>query len=160
VSERKGIFEVIDAWKKAAISDGELWIVGDVPRELQARIEAELPANARLFGHRSDPETLLVQCHVQILPSEMEGMAKTLVEGAACGCVTLSTPESGFPIEEGKTGYHISRSDTQAIATRLRELADNPKFLEEMSRNSVAFIESNLTWNAFHKRFIDALTLK
>ena len=158
VCDRKGIFQTIDAWKEANIPEGELWIIGDVEKELAESVNARLPANARLFGHRRDAETLLSQCHVQILPSRQEGMAKSLVEGAACGLVTLATPESGFPIIEGETGYAISREDVHATALRLRDLAAAPDKWLDMSGRSSAFVQSHFTWPMFRARFLNAMS--
>ena len=157
VCDRKGIFQALDAWKEADLDGGEFWIIGDVAKELVETIKARIPANARLFGHRNDAETLLSQCHVQLLPTRQEGMAKSLVEGAACGLVTLAPLESGFPIIEGETGYAIPRDEVSTIALRLRKLAGDPDKWQEMSARSSAFVQSHLTWPMFQARFLDAM---
>lgn len=157
VCDRKGIFQTLEAWKLAGIQDGELWIIGDVANEIAAGINDKLPVNVRLFGHRTDAETLLGQCHVQVLPTRQEGMAKTLVEGAACGLVTLATRESGFPVNEGETGFYIVRDEVLDTANRLRELAGNPVKWLEMSNRSSAFVQSHLTWPMFQNRFLAAV---
>ena len=157
VCRRKGIFQVIEAWNKAALSESELWIIGSIEKEIEPEVRAKLPANARLFGHRTDPETLLPQCHVQILPSAAEGMAKTLIEGAACGCVSLVTRETGFPLNEGKTGYYIERDDTDEIARRLSFLASADCPLDSMARDSASFVQSMLDWGQFRQRFVETV---
>lgn len=155
-SERKGIFQAIEAWREAALQNGELWIIGSIPKEIESKIRAALPANARIFGHRNDAEKLLPQCHVQLLPTRREGMAKSLLEGAACGLVTITTIESGFPVLEGGTGFIIKRDDIAGIAMLLRQLAEQPEKWGRMSRQSADFVLNNLTWEKFRMRFLDA----
>lgn len=157
ISERKGFFQAIEAWKRAAIADGELWIIGNAPKDMIDRIKSVLPDNATMFGFVKDAERLLSQCHVQILPSRQEGMAKSLVEGAACGLVTLATRETGFPIIDGVTGYYVDREDIDGMARHLRELANDSELLSRMSLQSAEFVNDNLTWSMFHKRFIKAI---
>lgn len=154
--ERKGIFQSIEAWKMAALDNAELWVIGDIPKELKPQLTALLPSNIHFFGHRNDAETLLPQCHVQLLPTRREGMAKSLVEGAACGLVTLTTPESGFPVQEGETGFYISRDDIEGTATRLCQLASQPDLWLHMSKQSAEFVRDNLTWDVFRVRFLGA----
>jgi len=157
VCDRKGIFQAIEAWRQAAIIGGEFWIIGNVPKEIKADVEALLPVNARLLGHRNDPEQLLAQCHVQILPTRSEGMAKSLVEGAACGLVTLTTRESGFPVLPGETGFYIERNDIAAMAGHLRALAGNPEQLQTMAKSSAEYVRRYLTWSGFRQRFLMAV---
>lgn len=157
VSERKGIFEAIAAWKQAAIPGGEFWVIGAVPKELDEALKNAGAPGIRFFGFRSDPETLLQQCHVQILPSRQEGMAKSLVEGAACGLVTLATEQSGFPLVEGETGYYIERENTAQVAQYLRALAADAQAWQAMSHKSSAYVKQNLTWPKFRQQFVAAL---
>ena len=84
----------------------------------------------------------------------MEGMAKTLVEGAACGCVSLVTRESGFPVLEGKTGFYIERSDTDLIARILKRLASDRSALGKMHEDAADFVKHNLSWECFSEKFL------
>jgi glycosyltransferase involved in cell wall biosynthesis len=84
-------------------------------------------------------------------------MAKTLIEGAACGCVSLVTRETGFPLSEGKTGYYIERNDTDEIAKRLTFLASADCNLDEMAKESAAFVQSMLNWGQFRQRFLETV---
>ena len=156
-SERKGIFQALEAWKFASIKNGEFLIIGAIPKEIYDKIHAFIPSNVHILGHLKNPEKILKTCSIQILPTRMEGMAKSLIEGAACGLITLSTKESGFPILEGITGYYIKRDDINNTAKKIKFLYQNPRKLKEMSKNSHDFVVKNLTWNMFRFRFIDAI---
>ena len=157
-SERKGIFQAIDAWKIASIKTGEFLIIGELPKEIKKDILLRgSSSNIKFLGHLKNPEKILKTCSIQILPTRMEGMAKSLIEGAACGLITLSTKESGFPILEGITGYYIKRDDINNTAKKIKFLYQNPRKLKEMSKNSHDFVIKNLTWNMFRFRFISAI---
>lgn len=84
-------------------------------------------------------------------------MAKTLIEGASCGCVSITTKESGFPIIEGKTGFYIERENTEMIAATLRFLASEACELETMQKASSDFVQKNLTWVHFAEKFLRAV---
>jgi glycosyltransferase involved in cell wall biosynthesis len=157
VGDRKGIFQAIKAWNKADLKDGEFWIIGDVEKEAMDEIKKYSIKNVILKGFSSVPEGLLKQCHVQILPTLFEGMAKSLVEGAACGLVTIATRESGFPITEGEVGYYCQRDDIDDMAAKIIFLAQNPNEWKRMSENSVNFIHKNMTWDIFRLNFIKAI---
>lgn len=158
-SDRKGIFQAIDAWKLAGIINGELWIVGDVPKEIKEKVAHVLPNNAKLFGHRNDPENYLSQCHVQILPTRLEGMAKSLIEGAASGLVTITTKESGFPVIEGETGYYVDRNDIKSMAGHLLNLSMDFDRLHDMCKKSSKYACAQFEWAAFRERFLNALCI-
>jgi glycosyltransferase involved in cell wall biosynthesis len=157
VCDRKGIYQALAAWNKANIKDGEFWIIGDVAKEAMVEIKKHSFKNVVFKGFSDSPEELLKQCHVQILPTLFEGMAKSLVEGAACGLVTITTRESGFPISEGEVGYYCQRNDIDDIAGKIIFLAHNPNEWDRMSQNSVRFIHKNMTWNLFRENFIKAI---
>lgn len=158
VCERKGIFQLLEAWKKAVLGNAELWIVGSIPKEIEKNVRHSADSTVTFWGHQAHPEKLLTQCHVQILPSSDEGMAKSLVEGAACGLATLATRESGFPIREGVTGYTINRDDTQDIAARLQELSTNQQLCKNMGESAAEYVQNHLTWEKFRSRFTLAIT--
>lgn len=158
VCERKGIAEALEAWREAKIDNGEFWVVGHVVEEMKACLENALPEGVVVKGFSKTPEVWLQQCHVQILPTRLEGMAKSLVEGAACGLVTVTTRESGFPVVEEETGFYVGRENIRQMSARLRFLADNPAELQRMARKSSEFVGSNLTWPIFRNRFIAALS--
>lgn len=158
VCERKGIYPLLEAWQKAALSNAELWIVGSIPKEIENDIRHSADSTVTFWGHQEHPDKLLKQCHVQVLPSRSEGMAKSLVEGAACGLVTLASRETGFPIQEDVTGYTINRDDTADIAVRLRELAENPQRCRDMGRAASDYVQNHLSWEKFRLRFTEVIT--
>ncbi|UCV15263.1 glycosyltransferase family 4 protein [Quatrionicoccus australiensis] len=157
VCDRKGIVQALEAWRRAAVKNGEFWIIGHLLNDFGLDLSKDLPDGVFLKGFSNSPEKYIKQCHVQILPTRHEGMAKSLVEGAACGLVTITTPESGFPVLEGETGYFVSRDDVARMSELIRYLADNPVARCEMAKKSRKFVEDNLTWPIFRERFVSVI---
>ncbi len=156
VSERKGIQTILDGWQQANLADAELWIVGSVPKELKS-LTGGTPPSVRFLGHQDDPAPLLRQCHVQILASRKEGMAKSLIEGAACGLATLATAETGFPMRDGETGYAFGVGDAGQLAQHLRELHADPEKTRAMGLAGAEFVHRQLSWPQFRQRLVDEL---
>lgn len=154
---RKGILQLLEAWKLAVLPNAELWLIGDVPNEMESELAGWRGGNCKFFGFRKDPETLLRQCDVQVLLTEKEGMPKALIEGAACGLITITTAEAGFPVTPGDTGYLVRRDQPDEVATILRTLAGDPALRRKMSAASRRFIEQHLTWGAFRHRFLQTI---
>jgi len=156
-SERKGVLQALDAWKLASIKNGEFLIIGHIPKELKEEIFLRVALNVRILGHLNNPENFLKKCSIQLLPSRLEGMAKSLIEGAACGLITLSTLEAGFPILDGETGYYINRDNVKDISDKIKFLYKHPKKMDVMRKKSREFVMKNYTWPMFRIRFINAV---
>ena len=156
-SERKGIIQAIKAWKLASIKKGEFLIVGAIPKEIRSQILKLISKNIHILGHLEKPEKILNQCSVQILPTRMEGLAKSLIEGASCGLITLTTIESGFPIIDGVNGYYINRADIDDIAQKIKYLYKHSTKREWMARESSRYIAKHLTWDLFKGRFLKSV---
>ncbi|HEY5893008.1 MAG TPA: glycosyltransferase family 4 protein [Chthoniobacterales bacterium] len=157
VGERKGIRQVIDAWRAASIPNAELWVAGEVDPESEAFVHGVRDLNIRFRGFRRDLADLVPQCDVQILLSRMEGMTKSLLEGAACGLATIATVETGFPFEEGVNGFAVKRTDIETVAARLNLLANDRKRCREMGRRGRLAVLESYTWARFNERFLSAV---
>jgi glycosyltransferase involved in cell wall biosynthesis len=159
VGERKGIRQVVEAWKKAALQNAELLVIGQVDDDVADLVEGTRESNIRWMGFRSDLAQILPTCQAQILLSRNEGMAKSLLEGAACGLATIATIDCGFPLKEGINGFLVERTDVQGVANLLTMLQENPSRCAEIGENGRHTVVAKYSWAAFRKRFINALRL-
>ena len=158
VSERKGIRQIIEAWKAAALPDAELVIIGTVAKDVEDLFNPPLP-NVRLCGYQANPAPLMQECDAQIMLSRHEGMAKSLLEGAACGLATLATEHCGFPLKDGINGFLLSRNDKSKTVEALRLLHTDRERCRQMGAAGRALIEAEFSWESFSRRFRAAVGL-
>lgn len=159
VCERKGIRQVVEAWKLASIPDSELLVLGNVDASLDGLVDAHTGGNIRWLGFQKDILPFLRKCDAQILLSRREGMAKSLLEGASCGLATITTKDSGFPIKDGKNGFLVEREDTVRTADLIRSLHQNRALCHEIGMEGRKTVVADYSWNAFQKRFLEAVEL-
>lgn len=157
VSERKGIRQIVEAWRSAALENAELVIIGSVAKDVEDLFPSP---NIRLCGYQANPAPLMQSCDAQIMLSRHEGMAKSLLEGAACGLATLATEHCGFPLQEGVNGFLLSRNDTQKTVDAIRFLHANRDRCLEMGTAGRSLIEADFSWESFSRRFRGALGLE
>lgn len=117
----------------------QLTIVGDGPDrvELESRC---LPFGnrVRFVGRVSPAEVpaVLAEHDVFLFPSRFEGLGLSLVEAMAAGCVPVATQikdVTDFVVKHGKTGFLFPMGNTREAAAAVRQLADKPGRLSEMS---------------------------
>lgn len=159
VSERKGIRQVLQAWQTAALPGAELLVVGAVAKDVEDILKQPQPSGVRFLGFQADPAPIMQSCDAQILLSRHEGMAKSLLEGAACGLATLATERCGFPLQEGVNGFLLPRKDTDKTAEALRFLYENREQCRRMGMAGRLEIETRFSWESFAKCFREAIGL-
>jgi glycosyltransferase involved in cell wall biosynthesis len=159
LSERKGIRQVIEAWKLAGLPAGtaELWLVGAEPNELKQWLDMNCGPNVHRMGFVKDVAAVMRRCDAQILLSEAEGMPKSLVEGACSGLATLATPETGFPVRDGVTGWTVGRHDVRGVAEAIRRLAQDRELTRRQGAEARRDVLKHYTWSAFRRAFIAGL---
>jgi len=154
LTRRKRIFRLLELWRDAQLPDAELWLCGPVPERHRKRIESLATPSVKILGYRPDVAEVMRQCDAQILLSSNEGQAKALLEGAACGLVTIATREAGFPFHLGDFGYEIPASDLSQARRALERLASEPDARRILAERSAKLAREHLTWAAFHGRFL------
>ncbi|MFM8364694.1 MAG: glycosyltransferase [Verrucomicrobiota bacterium] len=160
VGERKGIRQVVEAWKQANLPDAELLVLGNVDKDLQDFVDAHSGGNIHWLGFQKDILPILRKCDAQILLSRREGMAKALLEGASCGLATITTKDSGFPMRDGINGFLVEREDTGRTAKWLRLLSENRDRCREMGIAGRNTVVEDYSWAAFRKRFLEAVDIE
>lgn len=103
--------------------------------EASAR-ELGLEGRVRLLGYRRDIPALLRASVGLALPSEREGLPRSVMEAACLERPVLATRIRGVVelVRDGETGWLTEVGDVDALAAAIRELVDDPERARAMGR--------------------------
>lgn len=155
----KGTHYLLQAWKKAAIKNARLRLVG--PMRLSTSFLQEY---AGLFEHIAYvPKPKLGEeyraADVLAFPTLGDGFGLVIQEAMCSGTPVITTPTSGGPecITDGVDGWLVPPRDVDALVERLRECAANRGQLFSMGKLARARAE-RWTWREAGDALVSALT--
>ena len=128
---RKRIDTLIEAFHRAELPHKRLCIVGEGPAraELEA-LAARLGESERILftGYREDRIAFLRAFDLLVLPSELEGLPRCLMEAMGAGVPVIASDIAGCRdlIEDGLTGRLFAPADAASLARCMQELAGDP----------------------------------
>lgn len=164
--EDKGTLILIDAAKKLeAEYKGKVQFLlcggldtnpnGITKESLESKCDGEY---IQWLGHRKDVLELLKQSHIMAFPSwYREGLPKSVIEAEAIGRPVVTTDSVGCrdTVIDGKNGFMIPIKDSDALATALKKLIDNPELRQTMGKNAREFAVSKFDINDVVKVHLD-----
>ena len=151
--KRKGVHHLLRAWKKLALSDAELILVGSPHPEMQQDLAAA-GATVKVVGFSSNVPDLLRTASALVFPSECEGFAKVTLEAAACGLPLITTQESGDALIDGVTGRLIPPNNEDALAAAMQEAWRDRDRFAAMGTAARAHVSAHFTWDHFRARIL------
>ena len=154
--ERKGVHHLLEAWKRLALKDAELWLIGAVHSEMKPHLKNFGTENVKVIGFAARPEEYLRQATIHVFPSQCEGSAKVTYEAAACGLPQITTREAGDVVQDGIEGIIIPPGDVDALAAAIQHLYDHPQVVDRMSLAARERVVNNFTWDHFRTRLLEA----
>lgn len=155
LSRRKGVHHLLEVWKRLALLDAELVLVGYPGKEI-APLLADAPPNVIVRGFVNDVAAELRRAAVHIFPSECEGSAKATYEASACGLPQITTRESGDVVVHGETGLLIPPNDPEALAAAIRRLHADRDLCARLGAAGRRRVVENFTWDHFRQRLLRA----
>jgi glycosyltransferase involved in cell wall biosynthesis len=157
---RKGTPYLLEAWKRAAIPDAELQLVG--PMRLS---KAFLDGYAGLFRHlphvaKAKLGELYAAADVLAFPTLGDGFGLVIQEAMCSGTPVITTPCGGGPecIDDGLDGWLVPPRDIDALVERLRYCAANRDRVFAMGQSARAHAE-RWTWRDAQEALVSALAL-
>jgi glycosyltransferase involved in cell wall biosynthesis len=143
----KGTPYLLEAWKRAAIPDAELHLVGRMKLSPQF-----LARYAGTFRHsppmpKSELARLYAAADVLVFPTLADGFGLVIQEAMCSGTPVVTTPNGGGPecVTDGIDGWIVPPRDVDALVERLRACASSRDRLHEMGRAARARAE-RWTW--------------
>ncbi len=157
---RKGTPYLLEAWKRAAIPNAELHLVG--PLRLAKNF---LDAHAGLFQHwphvpKSELGARYAAADLLAFPTLGDGFGLVIQEAMSCGTPVVTTPCGGGPecITDGENGWLIPPRDIDALVERLRSAAADRDRVFAIGQAARARAE-RWTWHDAGTALIRALEL-
>lgn len=157
---RKGTPYLLEAWRRAAIPDAELHLVG--PMRLA---KGFLDRYAGLFKHRphapkAELGSLYAAADVLAFPTLGDGFGLVIQEAMCTGTPVITTPCGGGPecIDDDVDGWLVPPRDIDALVERLRACAANRERTYQVGRASRARAE-RWTWGDAERSLVSALAL-
>jgi len=158
LGERKGSYQLLELWRRLALPDAELWLIGHVPDDERQALQALAGPTVRFWGFRRDVPQLLRQAHVHILLSRNEGFAKVLLEAAASGVANICTPVGGMPADAAGTLFVADRDDLDAAAALLARLHADPAEVQRLGAAARDWVAARFGWEHFRQRVAAAVS--
>ncbi|MEO7932311.1 MAG: glycosyltransferase family 4 protein [Chthoniobacterales bacterium] len=154
--QRKGVHVLLEAWKKLALPNAELVLVGSLHAEIEPYLQQFKTDSVRLAGFAGSVEESYRSAHIHVFPSECEGSAKVTYEAAACGLAQITTRESGDVVIDGLNGLIIPPNNVDALVAAMGKLAADPDLVARMGAAGRERILENFTWRHFRQRLLEA----
>jgi glycosyltransferase involved in cell wall biosynthesis len=144
---RKGTPYLLEAWKRAAIPDAELHLVGPLR---MAKVFVDRYAG--LFEHwphapKSELGARYAAADLLAFPTLGDGFGLVIQEAMSCGTPVVTTPCGGGPecITDGVDGWIVPPRDIDALVARLRACASDRDATARIGRAARARAE-RWTW--------------
>jgi glycosyltransferase involved in cell wall biosynthesis len=144
VIERKGVKELLDAWKKIDSEKyrSSLVLIGDdiqnngaYRKQMQSYASSE-GIQATFMGFQNNVPEWLQAADIAVVPSREEPLGNATLEAMATGLPVVGTLTGGIPemIEEEQTGLLVQVNDPDRLANALNRLLEDPELAQKLGQ--------------------------
>lgn len=153
LNQRKGLVELLTAWKHLDLSDAKLILCGRSTPFFRRLIRKMAPRNVVLRGHlnRAQLREEYQKAYAYVFPSHLESSAKVTYEALACGIPVITTEEAGSVISHGRDGFIVPCRDSQVLQGPMEALYDDESLRNSMGQAARSTAEK-YTWDAYGER--------
>lgn len=152
VNYRKGTNFLLEAWHRTNLQDAELILCGRIYKKIRKEIKKYKQDNIKFLG-QVIAKKYMRDVNVFVLPSLLEGSAKSVYEAMSFGLPSIVTFNAGSIIEDGKTGFIVPIGDTKVLADKLAYFSQNHSQIIEMGINAYNKIK-DYSWSDYAKKVI------
>jgi glycosyltransferase involved in cell wall biosynthesis len=156
----KGLIQLLDA---AAIVSRTtsvrarfiIWGEGPLRGDLEALIRRKgLTDVLEMRGATREPESVLRECHIFVLPSLSEASSNVVLEAMATGLPVVATRVGGTPalVEDYRTGLLVPPNDPPALAQAIVRLLEAPTMAAEMGAQGRARVVAEFSMDRMLER--------
>lgn len=157
----KGAHYLIEAYKKLA-TDKKLVIAGgnSHAEEYMRKIYTEVASHDNIimtgFVQGTVLEELYSNAYIFVLPSDIEGMALSLLEAMSYGncCLVSDIPENMEVVETHAVSFQ--KGNAEDLSKKLENLLQSPQIVEEYKNNATGFICDKYNWEQVVEKTVQA----
>ena len=161
LSVRKGIFYLLEAFKKLKFKNKKLMLIGSIEDQIKTKITKYLSNQIEYLPVIKNNQLIKYysKANVLVQPSIEEGLSLVIAEALACGCPVIATKNTGANdlFKDGQEGFIIDARSVEQINDKLQLLADNKVLQEEMSHNAKINVSLIGGWDQYGKNWHDKL---
>lgn len=157
---RKGIDTLIRAFSQLPMKNRRLCLVGEGPQRAELeQLTAQLGETARVhfLGYRPDRIALLKGFHAFVLPSELEGTPRCLLEAMAANVPIAATDIPGCRtlIRPGETGELFKFGDSKGLLVALSRLLESPEYSASTAAAAQQFVRAEFSAETMAARYLE-----
>ncbi len=155
LTRNKGLHILLEAWRRLALPNAELWLVG------AGEFPVDQVPGARIVGPvpQSDLPGLLSQCDLFVLPSLADGFGLVVLQAMACELPVIVSDRAGAA--EVVAGEHfggvVPAGDVEALADSLEYFYRLRAHRAELGRMARQAVLSRHTWPHHAGRLLEVL---
>lgn len=129
----KGIYDLLEAWRRIRGEDVRLVIVGATPGQ-----PLDAPRGVLVREWADSPLAYLLAADVFVHPSHADGMPNAVLEAMACGCAVIATAHGGTNglLTAGRDGLLVEVRDPDALAAALERLITDTNLRHRLAANA------------------------
>jgi alpha-maltose-1-phosphate synthase len=155
INVRKGIPDLLQAWRELKLKNAELILVG--ANQISAITDAAfVDATVKFVGRieKNKLPEIYNNAHVFVFPSYFEGLAQVQLEALSCGLPIIGSTNSGSKdiIVDGQNGFVIEPGDLKALKKSINFFMQNREKLAQMSKNATESAKG-FSWESYGKRW-------
>lgn len=154
VCARKGTRHLVEAWRRLALPDAELVLVGPATDEPGRALLRDLPAGVRFAGET--PKRFVGEWFARsdafCLPSLAESWGLAVGEAMASALPVVTTTGVGAPVRDGVDGLVVPPADADALAAALARLHGDPALRRRLGAAGRELVAREYTWERYRER--------
>jgi len=124
ISPRKGIQDLVEAFRDQKLSGRELVVIGGGEGEWSENVQKSAPPNIRWLGRKTAEETAqyMSKAWCLVLPTRADTSPNVVKEARVIGLPVITTRHGGQAsyVRDGEDGYFVKCGDIKGLAEKLK----------------------------------------
>lgn len=161
LSIRKGIFYLLEAFKKLKFKNKKLTLIGPIDKNIKDKVLKYISGEIKYLSviENKKLNKYYSMADVMVQPSIEEGLSLVMAEALACGCPVIATENTGAEdlFQNNKEGFIIKARSIDQLHDTMQLLADNQLLQKEMSNNAILNVKKIGGWNDYGNKWCEKL---